>query len=294
MTVKSSRPNAVKYLSNKELLAEIARCKRSYCTFTEPRYSEYDAIVSDVQDITPEYLNELVTKLNAKLEPEDTPKEVNGLVFRVMTYDHVPLDPERKRKSRATNQSHARTNFPPFKHFLLQMDGDVMVFTEVGRSHWKGSFEDGEFTVEKGRMSERLGIMFMKLVEKYSNRANWRGYSYRQDMQGLALMHLSQVGLQFDESKSNNPFAFYTTTITHCFTRLYNLEKKNQNIRDDLLVQMGMSPSYTKQIENEMSQSGITEPKALPAKRGRKSAAQQAALDKAEKERKSAKDNPLI
>ena len=103
-------------------------------------------------------------------------------------------------------------------------------------------------------------------------------------MRGLALTHLAQVGLQFDESKSNNPFAFFTTTITHCFTRTLNVEKKNQAIRDDLLIHMGMSPSSTRQIENELAQSGIVEPKKIPAKRGRKSAATLAAEKKAQEE----------
>ncbi len=636
-----ARPNAVKYLSNKELLAEIARCKVTFCTFVSPEYSEYDAIVHDLSLITSGYLEELINRLNGRLEEGETPRDENGLVFRLMTYDHIPLDPDRKRKSRATNQSHAQTNFPPFKHYVLR-DGE---YIEVGRSHWDGvsqdgNFSDGEFSLIKGRMTERLGLMFYKLVEKYSMRSNWRSYcyddqtqlltkrgwlshdeitmddialsynmddghliwskinhiyrdhydgnmfqmsvigldalvtpghkfitdsglkeaellketdriilmgnsektthekiyddafvelvgwvvtegsfyhrkggsktprltiyqneggyadrirdcitklgskhsefgrircekvcisfalrneltlkllkvidgvdrkkkilnrdficaltdsqrdllietmidgdgwrtiqrdslkvgyvqrdkehmdafamlctlagrqisvgperlitqrsgkvtpiydanifsdrrrvcrvenvdmhgakrngttkglgkdthpneptipysgtvwcvqsdygtlvvrrgryiytcsnTYRDEMVGLALMHLSQVGLQFDESKSSNPFAFFTTTITHTFTRTLNLEKKNQNIRDDLLIQMGMAPSYTRQIENELTQSGIMEPKTLPAKRGRKSAVAQAAIDKAESDRKAAKDDTQL
>jgi hypothetical protein len=287
MTKTVTRPRAIKYLSNKELLAEIARCKKTFCTFIDPEYSEYDAIVSSLASVTDIYLLELLSKLNSKLEDDQEPHTADGLVFRVMTYDHVPLDPDRKRKSRATNQSHARTNFPPFKHYLLSFDEDgEQVWTEVGRSHWRGDFETGEFTIEKGRMSERLGLMFVMLVDKYSGKSNFRNYSYRDDMKGLALTHLAQVGLQFDESKSNNPFAFFTTTLTHCFVRVINLEKKAQNIRDDLLIHMGMSPSHTRQIENELAQSGVVEPKPLPAKRGRKSAAQIAAMAKAEADKK--------
>ncbi len=292
---KITRPKAIKYLSNKELLAEIARCKKTFCTFTAPEYSDYDAIVQSMASITPLYLEELLAKLNSKLPDGEAPKTADGLVFRVMTHDHVPLDPDRKRKSRATNESHARTNFPPFKHFLMNVDADGnQTFTEVGRSHWKGDFETGVFTTEKGRMSERLGMMFMMLVDKYSSRSNWRGYTYRDEMRGLALAHLAQVGLQFDESKSNNPFAFFTTTITHCFTRTLNIEKKNQAIRDDLLIHMGMSPSYTRQIENELAQSGVVEPKKIPAKRGRKSAAQLAAEAKVAEAEKAAKDDGTL
>jgi hypothetical protein len=56
--------------------------------------------------------------------------------------------------------------------------------------------------------------------------------------------------LQFDESKSQNPFAYYTAAITNSFTRVLNIEKKNQNIRDDILEQNGLNPSWTRQFNN--------------------------------------------
>lgn len=271
----------VKYVTNKELLAEIAKCKNSFCSFIDPEHSQYDTITGDLDTITREVIDEVLEKINSKAE---TPRGRDGFIVRVMTHDHVPIDPERKRKSRVTNQNHAKTNFPPFKHFQLKERDGEMIWTEVGRSHWVGGFENGYFTTDAGRMTDRLGRMFMMLVNRYSMRSNWRGYTYRDEMCGLALMHLSQVGLQFDESKSNNPFAFFTTTIMHCFTRQLTLEKKNQTIRDDLLINMGMAPSYTRQIDDEMNHGA---PKKIPGKRGRKSAATiaaEAAVEKAKKE----------
>jgi len=94
--------------------------------------------------------------------------------------------------------------------------------------------------------------MYMKLCQRYGSRGNWRGYTYNDEMQSQALLQLSQIGLQFDESKSENPFAYYTAAITNSFTRILNVEKKHQSLRDDLLQEAGQTPSYTRQLENEI------------------------------------------
>ena len=63
--------------------------------------------------------------------------------------------------------------------------------------------------------------------------------------------------MQFDESKSENPFAYYTAAITNSFTRILNVEKKNQALRDDILQENGVMPSHTRQIEHEMKQAEL-------------------------------------
>jgi hypothetical protein len=73
-------------------------------------------------------------------------------------------------------------------------------------------------------------------------------------MKGQAILQLSQIGLQFDESKSENPFAYYTAAVTNSFTRILNIEKKNQNIRDDMLEQNGLTPSMTRQNSQEFAE----------------------------------------
>jgi hypothetical protein len=93
--------------------------------------------------------------------------------------------------------------------------------------------------------------MWMKLVDRYATRGNVRGYTYNDEMKGQAILQLSQIGLQFDESKSNNPFAYYTAAVTNSFVRVINIEKRNQNIRDDILEMNDMSPSYTRQMQGE-------------------------------------------
>ena len=127
----------------------------------------------------------------------------------------------------------------------------ITEIVEVARSHWKGGPKSGKFCVDHGSITNELGKMYLKLVERYSQRANWRGYTYIDEMRGQALLQLAMIGLQFNEAKSDNPFAYYTAAITNSFTRVLNIEKRNQNIRDDILIDSGHLPSYGRQIAHE-------------------------------------------
>lgn len=262
-------PPKINYINNKEFLLEIHRSKLTYCVYDTLEHAFHDAIVARLDEITPELIEatrirkaQLQTQAKkaalraagtvkqselkeAVVDPATIPTE--SIVFRVMTSAHIPLDPDRKRKGKGENSNHTRTPFLPFKHYVLIEDE----WKEVLRSHWQGTIEDGVFNMTRGTMTRRLAVMFMILVDRYSRRSNWRGYTYLDEMKSHALLQLSQIGLQFNEAVSDNPFAFYTTTIKNCFTRVLNLEKKNQNIRDDILIMHGASPSYTRQNDYE-------------------------------------------
>jgi hypothetical protein len=108
-------------------------------------------------------------------------------------------------------------------------------------------------------MTNNLARMFIKLCERYATRGNVRGYTYNDEMRGQAILQLTQIGLQFDESKSDNPFAYYTAAVTNSFVRIINIEKRNQNIRDDILEMNGMNPSWSRQ------NSGSSNAAAAPA-----------------------------
>jgi hypothetical protein len=106
--------------------------------------------------------------------------------------------------------------------------------------------ENGYFSKDHGKATNKLAMMWLKLVDRYATRGNVRGYTYNDEMKGQAIVQLAQIGLQFDESKSNNPFAYYTAAVTNSFVRVINIEKRNQNIRDDILEMNDLNPSYTR------------------------------------------------
>jgi hypothetical protein len=142
------------------------------------------------------------------------------------------------------DEKHVRLNFPPFYHYRL--DENKQPF-QVGKSHWIGDFEHGEFSKDHGQATRTLATMYMKLCERYAMRSNWRGYTYNDEMRNSAILQLTYVGLRFNEAKSANPFAYYTAAITNSFCRVLNTEKRNQNIRDDILEINGLNPSWSRQ-----------------------------------------------
>ena len=169
--------------------------------------------------------------------------EKNELIFRIMTFDHVPDEPGRKKNPKTVADHKTKLNFPPFQHYKFDDEDNIIC---VGKSHWEGGMENGYFNKGHGMATNKLAMMWLKLVDRYATRGNVRGYTYNDEMKGQAILQLSQIGLQFDESKSNNPFAYYTAVVTNSFVRVINIEKRAQNIRDDILEMNDMNPSHTR------------------------------------------------
>ena len=262
-------PRKTKYLNNRDLLAEIHRSKCSYSSFEKPEYSQHDIILTSLDKVNIRTIADakrakakrlgLHAFAAARLAGDKKIKLAEctadyktiaktDVIIRIMTFEHIPLAPGRKKTTKTTADSHDKVNFPPYQHWKFN-DEDELVC--VGKSHWKGTVAAGKFSKDHGRITENLGKMFIKLSERYAQRSNWRGYTYVDEMKGQAILQLSQIGLQFDESKSENPFAYYTAAVTNSFTRILNLEKKSQNIRDDLLEEAGLTPSLTRQNSQE-------------------------------------------
>ena len=245
------------------MLLEIHRSKSSYCSFTQPEFHQYDSILSGVDKINIrsvadakrarakrigdlEYARrkaagEKVKQADCEVDYKKIAK--TDVVFRIMTFDHIPLNGIRKKNPKTLADHRDKVNFPPFQHWKFN-EADELVC--VGKSHWKGDLEAGHFDKDAGSITNTLAKMMIKLCERYATRGNVRGYTYNDEMKGQAILQLTQIGLQFDESKSDNPFAYFTAAVTNSFVRVINIEKRNQNIRDDILEINGMNPSYSR------------------------------------------------
>lgn len=287
----------VNYLANKDILREIHTSKNSYCSFAKPEYHQYDFIVDYLDNTSLEANLEYATRESTiqsarearavRLDVENSRAKgttdpltipVTDLVFRLMTWDHIPVAPKVPKKTtkkktakeafefdeevedlfadleevapvkNVDDMVHIRVNFPPFQHFMFNDGGQLVC---VGKSHWRGDMETGEFERDAGQITNTLARMYLKLCEKYGTRWNWRGYSYNDEMRGSAILQLTYVGLRFNEAKSNNPFAYFTAVLNNSFCRVLNSEKRTQTIRDDLMEVNNLAPSYTRQFASE-------------------------------------------
>jgi len=290
MSLPSRKP--VNYLNNKDILKEIHESKNSYCHFAQPDYHRYDFIVDMPQEpieksleyaFKPETIQQAKETRALRLSLEQGSKDavspesidIKDLVFRVMTWDHVPVAPKQPRKTvkkktakdifdfeeedpdaifadledtttkaEVDDMVHVKVNFPPFQHYKIDSNN---TFYCVGKSHWNGNLENGEFSKDHGQVTNKLARMYIMMCEKYAMKYNWRGYTYNDEMRNSAILQLTYVGLRFNEAKSANPFAYYTAAITNSFCRVLNSEKRNQNIRDDILEMNGLAPSWSRQ-----------------------------------------------
>ena len=291
----------VNYLNNKDILKEIHISKTTYCSFSKKEYHQYDLII-DMPDsplekslsyaLKPAQIKQAKENKAARLSAEQgltgqnkiDPKsiETDGLMFRVMTWDHVPLAKKQPRKTvkkktvvdiidfeddldpsetlfedledkktakEIDDMVHKKVNFPPFQHYRL--DASTNSLALVGKSHWTGGVKTGEFSTKSGNITDKLARMYIMLCEKYAMKFNWRGYTYNDEMRQSAILQLTYVGLRFNEAKSANPFAYYTAAITNSYCRVLNSEKRNQNIRDDILEMNGLNPSFTRQMKGK-------------------------------------------
>lgn len=278
----------VNYLNNKDMLKQIHKSKSQFCSFMEPDFNQFDIILTDLDKINIrtvaeakrnkakrlQHLDFEARKLAgekvklAQCEIDYRKMEKEDLIFRIMTFDHIPEEPGRKKNPKTIADTKVKLNFPPFQHYKFNEDGELIV---VGKSHWVGGMENGYFSMKHAKATNELARMWIKLCERYATRGNVRGYTYNDEMRGQAILQLSQIGLQFDESKSNNPFAYYTAAVTNSFVRVINLEKRNQNIRDDILEMNDMNPSYTRQHNAEWEASMKRETAKINAAKSAKS-----------------------
>lgn len=197
-------PPKTNYLNNKDMLLEIHRSKSSFCSFVNPDYHQYDLILPSVDKINirtiaeakrnrakrlgdAEYLRrkhegEKIKQSDCEVDYKKINKQ--DLVFRIMTFEHIPLNSIRKKNPKSTADRHDKVNFPPFQHWKFDENDQLIC---VGKSHWRGDLETGHFDKDRGKITDTLARMMLKLCERYATRGNVRGYCVDTETEALTM-----------------------------------------------------------------------------------------------------------
>ena len=170
------------YLNNKDILKEIHKSKSTYCWFAEPENADYDIIVTvnakgtiAKKDILQGRKNRAERLAKVALEAANADGSKHKLdefeikytkipetdvIFRVMTWTHIPVDDSKTKKAQLEEEEapleteydagaeelvklptkYVKVNFPPFQHWRINAEGEFYV---VGISHWQGDKDTG-------------------------------------------------------------------------------------------------------------------------------------------------------
>lgn len=76
-----------------------------------------------------------------------------------------------------------------------------------------------------------VGEAILLIATKLSNKPNFSGYSYKDEMIADGIENCLMYLHNFDPQKTNNPFAYFTQIISYAFIRRIEKEKKQQYIK---------------------------------------------------------------
>lgn len=88
------------------------------------------------------------------------------------------------------------------------------------------------------RVPEDIGKCFMMIATKLATKANFSGYTYKDEMICDALENCVVAVHSFNPEKSKNPFAYFTQIIWYAFLRRIEKEKKQTYVKYKSLEQL--------------------------------------------------------
>ncbi len=101
-------------------------------------------------------------------------------------------------------------------------------------------------------MSNYIGECFLKIANNFSNKPNFIGYSYKDEMIGDSIEICVRFAHKFDPDKSKNPFAYFTQVVFFSFIQRIAKEKRQQEMKYKILEDCEMD--FVEDEEGEMKQ----------------------------------------
>jgi hypothetical protein len=110
---------------------------------------------------------------------------------------------------------------------------------------------------EKPQIPNYIGECIMKIAEGLSHRPNFINYSFRDEMIADGIENCVSYFDNFDPSKSNNPFAYFTQIIYYAFLRRILKEKKHMYIKHKAMEESLLFDELMQQATEENSFSAV-------------------------------------
>ncbi len=234
----------------------IEHCKNNKINLQELKMSPFKHFLvkkEDFEKVYEDYGNNLSTIQELNRDIDDLKEEIKNHNKNIRYYQLEKDKQEPFKESVLLCKSKIKEHIEKIKQLSESFSLELMKFSlEVLRSHWNGkSIEDGYFDVSQGKLTDGLVYMIIMLVDQYAKSGNWVGYTYLEDMKGSALVHLCDVALKFEESKSNNVFSYFTQIASNKFKATLNLEKIQSKIKSQMLQDVGYNATFNEQT-NEL------------------------------------------
>jgi len=90
------------------------------------------------------------------------------------------------------------------------------------------------------KIPDYIGSCLLKIATRLSYKANFINYTFREDMILDGVENCIQYLRNFDPSKSNNPFSYFTQIIYYAFLRRIMKEKKQSYVKHKMIQEMAM------------------------------------------------------
>jgi len=87
-----------------------------------------------------------------------------------------------------------------------------------------------------GYVTDELAVMYIKMATRYISAKNFAHLPFKEDLIQNGVIALLANGLKFNEEKGTNAFSYFTTILYHSSLQMIAAEKKQRDIRDQLLV----------------------------------------------------------
>lgn len=132
-------------------------------------------------------------------------------------------------------------------------------FLEAMKAYKKAVNKAKKEKQEKPPVTDYIGSCFLKIANHLSYRPNFINYTFRDDMISDGIENCLQYLDNFNPTKSNNPFAYFTQIIYYAFVRRIQKEKKQVTIKNKLITEsnyddMTLQPGEDKEFTNQFTE----------------------------------------